>query len=83
MTRYRVNREYEVVRKIDCKSMNCPMPIVTISKAIKGLASGDELVIEANDPAFRADLEAWVNKLGHTLVTFEDGDQQRAVVRKT
>ncbi len=67
---------------LDCKGLSCPMPIVKISKAIKAIASGDELVVDADDPAFRADLEAWAAKLGHSIVAFTGGAAQRAVVRK-
>jgi len=45
---------------LDCTGLNCPMPIVRLSQAMRGIESGAKIVIEANDPAFRADLEAWV-----------------------
>jgi TusA-related sulfurtransferase len=67
---------------IDCRGLSCPMPIVKVSRAMKQLASGDTLTIAASDAAFRADLEAWVKKLGHVLVTFADGPEQIATVRK-
>lgn len=65
---------------LDCKGLNCPMPIVRLSQAMRSLASGARLVIEADDPAFRADVEAWVRRFGHTLVSFEAGSVQRAVL---
>lgn len=68
---------------IDCRGLSCPMPIVRISRAMKQLASGDTLTISATDAAFRADLEAWVRKLGHVLESFVDGPEQTATVRKT
>lgn len=68
---------------IDCRGLSCPMPIVKVSRALKPLASGETLSVTASDPAFRADLEAWVKKLGHVLVEFVDGPEQRAVVRKS
>lgn len=49
---------------------------------MKGLSAGQTLTVVASDPAFRADLEAWGRKLGHELVSFADGAEQRAVVRK-
>ncbi len=67
---------------LDCKGLNCPMPIVRLSQAMRSLASGARLVIEADDPAFRADVEAWVRRFGHTLVSFEAGSVQRAVLEK-
>ncbi|MCA9620988.1 MAG: sulfurtransferase TusA family protein [Myxococcales bacterium] len=68
---------------IDCKGLACPLPIVRISQAIKSLATGDLLVVEATDPAFFADLRAWTKRLGHELLTFEVGECQRATIRKS
>ena len=69
---------------LDCKHLNCPMPIVRISQAIKKLDNGDLLEVEASDPAFKADLEAWVEKMGHEILEFHDGENvRRAVVRKS
>ena len=58
------------------------MPIVKVSRAMKSLNAGDELVIEADDPAFKNDLEAWAQKMGAQIVAFEGGHTQKAVVRK-
>lgn len=69
-------------RVLDCKGLNCPMPIVRLSQAIHGIESGARIVIEANDPAFRADLEAWVRRFGHTILAFEEGLISRATVLK-
>lgn len=68
--------------ELDCRGLSCPMPIVKVSRAMKVLSAGQTLTVIASDPAFRADLEAWVRKLGHELVSFADGAEQRAVVRK-
>jgi TusA-related sulfurtransferase len=70
--------EYE----LDCKDLNCPMPIVNISKRMRQMASGDVLVVEATDPAFRADLHAWAKRFGHVIQSFEEGDCLRAKVVK-
>lgn len=67
---------------LDCTGMNCPMPIVRLSQAMRALESGTKLVIEADDPAFRADLEAWVRRFGHTLLAFDEGTISRATVLK-
>ncbi len=58
------------------------MPIVKISLAMKTLAAGQRLRVCANDPAFKADLEAWVKQLGHRLVQYTDGVVHEAVIEK-
>ncbi len=67
---------------LDCRQLRCPMPIVRISQAFKNMARGDRLRVEASDPAFRADLEAWLRRMGHRLLEFHDGPSQRAVIEK-
>jgi tRNA 2-thiouridine synthesizing protein A len=61
----------------------CPMPLVRISQAIKEMTPGQTLLIEACDPAFKPDLEAWTRTMGHELLEFSDGSIQRAWVRKS
>ncbi len=75
--------ESTISEHLDCRGLKCPMPIVKISKAMKRLAPGERISIESDDPAFRADLDAWVRKLGYTMVEFEGEEVQRAVVEKT
>ena len=67
---------------LDCKKLRCPMPIVKVSQTVQGMECGEQLEVEATDPAFKADLEAWVRRLGHRLVEFKDGPVQRAVIEK-
>ncbi len=72
-----------IENNLDCRGVKCPMPIVMISKAMRTLGPGQTLSVEADDPAFRADLEAWVKKLGYSLLEFEDGATQKAIIKKT
>ena len=69
-------------RHLDCKGVACPMPIVCLSKEMKMLQVGEQLSVEASDPAFGADLRAWAQRFGHRIVEFEDGTIQRAVIEK-
>jgi len=70
-------------RHLDCTTLMCPMPLVRISQAIKEMAPGQTLLIEACDAAFKPDLEAWIRTTGHELIEFTDGPIQRALVRKS
>ncbi|MEZ6060501.1 MAG: sulfurtransferase TusA family protein [Planctomycetaceae bacterium] len=65
---------------LDCRGMNCPMPIVAITRTVKSMSNGQRLEVHATDLAFRMDLEAWVRRTGHRLESFEEGEVQRAVV---
>jgi tRNA 2-thiouridine synthesizing protein A len=70
------------VKELDCTNLRCPMPLVKISKAMKEIAIGDELTVDATDLAFKADIEAWARKMGHTILEFSDGPVKRVLIRK-
>jgi TusA-related sulfurtransferase len=67
---------------LDCKQLSCPMPLVRLNQALRALRPGDRLTVEADDPAFGADLQAWAHRFGHKIVAFDAGPVQRAVVEK-
>jgi TusA-related sulfurtransferase len=67
---------------LDCTGLRCPLPIVKVSLAMKHMATGERLLVEATDPAFRPDITAWTRQLGHRLVSFEAGAVQRALIEK-
>lgn len=69
--------------KIDCKDMRCPRPIIEVAKQMRSLSIGDTIEIEANDPVFRADIEAWCRKTKNELVSLiEDDGLVCATVKK-
>ena len=67
--------------ELDCKGLNCPMPIVKITKAVKGMSPGQTLEVQATDLAFKMDVEAWARQTGNTIVSFEQGEVQQATIR--
>jgi tRNA 2-thiouridine synthesizing protein A len=69
-------------QRLDCKGLRCPLPIVRVSQAMKSLPVGGTLRVEATDPAFLADIQAWAKSLKHRLVEFQDGPVKKAVVEK-
>ncbi|NQV19806.1 MAG: sulfurtransferase TusA family protein [Rhodospirillales bacterium] len=54
---------------LDAKGLACPMPIVKTKKALKDLAVGETLGIEATDPGSLKDMEAFCKTTGHELVS--------------
>jgi len=69
--------------QLECQGLNCPMPIVRVSQTMKSMHAGQTLAVTADDPAFGADVKAWVKKMRYELIEFEEGVVQRAVIRKT
>lgn len=70
-----------VDRELDCQGMNCPMPIVETTKAVRTMESGQVLVVTATDLAFKLDIEAWSRRTGNVIEEFHEGDVQRAQIR--
>ena len=65
----------KVDRYVDAKGQMCPMPILTLAKAMRDLQAGQVLAITATDAGAKADIPAWCEKTGNTLldVTEEGG----------
>lgn len=68
-------------KNLDCRSLQCPMPIVKLSIATRDMQPGDEIVVEATDPAFELDVQAWAEMTGHSLEELETGEVLRARIK--
>ncbi|MHB8535698.1 MAG: sulfurtransferase TusA family protein [Sulfuricaulis sp.] len=53
---------------LDCTGLNCPIPILRLSKAVKNLKTGERLEMIATDPGSVKDIQAWSQQTGNTLV---------------
>ena len=60
--------------ELDCKGLNCPMPVLNAKKAIKKLSSGDTLEILATDPGAVADFEAFSRATGNELTESSEAE---------
>jgi len=67
--------------QLDCRGMNCPMPIVELTRAARTLGPGKSIEVTATDLAFKPDVEAWARRMGHSIEDFQEvGSEQRAVI---
>lgn len=62
---------------VDCKGMNCPMPVVKTKKALGEVSPGQILQILATDPGSKTDIPALVKNMGSELL--ETRDEQGGV----
>lgn len=69
--------------QLDCRHLKCPMPIVQIALRLRDLAIGDRVVVQASDPAFLADMQAWARMSGQQLDDVVDGTVKQLTVTKT
>ncbi len=69
---------------LDAIGLKCPKPLFEISKKMRGMSIGDELRIQADDPAFKPDIEAWCRRTGNELLELtKDDNTMTALVKKT
>ncbi|NOR44176.1 MAG: hypothetical protein GQ534_01210 [Candidatus Delongbacteria bacterium] len=61
-------------QSLDCKGLSCPMPIIKLSKAMKGLESGKVLQMIGTDPGSKTDIPAWCTKTGNEFLSMEEAD---------
>ena len=59
---------------LDCSGLNCPMPVIKTSKAIKQLEVGQVLKVISTDSGSPPDMEAWSNQTGHALLDSHQED---------
>ena len=72
-----------VIHHLDAKGLKCPMPIVRTAQAIKTIAPGELLDIQATDPGAVADFAAWSRSTGNQIIAQSvDGGVFRFVVRR-
>jgi tRNA 2-thiouridine synthesizing protein A len=65
---------YTVKETLDCKGLYCPLPIVKMRKAIKGMAEGEVLKVLATDPGSMRDFRSWCDKTGNRLLEAREED---------
>ena len=75
---------YTVDQRLDCKGLNCPLPVIKTKKAIETMVVGQVLEMVATDKGSKADMVAWSKSTGHELLdTREEPGFIFFYVRKT
>jgi len=54
--------------ELDCRGLNCPLPVLRTKKAIAAMKPGQLLRVVATDPGSVADMAAFSRRTGHELV---------------
>ncbi len=68
---------------LDCSGLNCPLPILRLSKAINSVGAGDRIELIATDPGSIKDVQAWTNQTGNTLIeSRQDAQRYTFVIAK-
>ncbi len=62
----------KIDKKLDCKGLSCPMPILKLAKTMKGMNSGEVLEMEGTDPGSKNDVPGWCKKTGHKFLGLKE-----------
>lgn len=50
---------------VDATGLLCPLPIIELAKAARGLSAGTEVTVVCTDAAARVDVPAWARMTGN------------------
>lgn len=69
--------------ELDCRGLNCPLPILKTKKALSGVVVGGTLKVISTDPGSVKDFQAFARQTGNELVeSVESNGEYRFVIRK-
>ncbi len=57
---------------VDVRGLPCPIPLVRLAAAVRGLGPGARVRLLGTDAALRTDLPDWCAATGHRLLSFTD-----------
>ena len=63
---------FEVHQRLDCKGLNCPLPVLKTKKALDTMSAGQVLEMIATDPGSKPDMEAFSRRTGHELLQMRE-----------
>lgn len=68
---------------LDAQGLRCPEPVMMVRKTVRAMASGQTLLVIADDPATTRDIPGFCRYMEHTLVAqMTDHPPYRYLLRK-
>ena len=59
----------EFNQELDCRGLNCPLPVLKTKKAMDEMAAGDVLKMISTDPGSQNDVTAWAKRTGNEIMS--------------
>ncbi len=59
-------------QELDCRGLNCPLPVLKTKKTMDGMSSGEVLKMISTDPGSKNDITAWGKRMGNEVLGMED-----------
>jgi tRNA 2-thiouridine synthesizing protein A len=61
-----------VLNYLDARGLRCPMPLLKLKQSLKGMAGGEEIMVETTDPGSVRDFQAFLRQAGHGLLELQE-----------
>ncbi|NCF33041.1 MAG: sulfurtransferase TusA [Proteobacteria bacterium] len=58
----------QVQKELDARGLNCPEPLMLVRNQVRGMRSGEVLLVRATDPTTERDLNHFCQFLGHQML---------------
>lgn len=72
-----------VEKELDTSGLSCPLPILRLKQALRGMEHGQRVRVIATDPGSQSDVVAFAAQTGHRLIESRaEGDKFYYVVEK-
>ncbi len=68
---------------VDARGTRCPVPVLRLARAVRGLPPGTGATVLASDPAVEHDVPAWARMRGHTVEAMSRSDDGWAIRVRT
>lgn len=59
---------------VDAIGRPCPLPVIDLARAMRGVAVGDVVEVLADDPGAKPDIPAWCRMKGHEFLGITDAE---------
>lgn len=74
-----------MIHELDAIGLLCPLPVLKARKRLKGMETGDSLLLLADDPAAIIDVPHYCHESGNILISSEElpDNVTRYTIQKT
>jgi tRNA 2-thiouridine synthesizing protein A len=69
-------------KELDCRGLNCPLPILKAKKALSEMSSGQTLCVVSTDGGSVRDFQAFAKQTGNELVSQQTSGSEHFTVLK-
>ncbi|MBC8174218.1 MAG: sulfurtransferase TusA family protein [Candidatus Marinimicrobia bacterium] len=69
-----MDKDMSIAKTLNLEGLLCPIPVVKLSNAVKGIGVGEVIEATATDPGVMMDIPAWCKSTGNDLISLDKED---------